>query len=147
MGFARRTLRSKEPVSELQALYSLNVFFDILRQTDIFLSKFCDNLAEKSYLCTVERKNDTMMETMQLRAELFRQMNPMLDSDVMLKKMIAYVKSLFAAQQAEQAAAQRARQAIEAMRLQSEQNGNDAMTLDDINDEIRQVRAARKAVV
>ena len=43
---------------------------------------------------------------MQLRAELFRQMNPMLDSDVMLKKMIAYVKSLFAAQQAEQAAAQ-----------------------------------------
>lgn len=46
------------------------------------------------------------METMQLRAELFRQMNPMLDSDVMLKKMIAYVKSLFAAQQAEQAAAQ-----------------------------------------
>jgi hypothetical protein len=95
----------------------------------------------------VKRKNDTMMETMQLRAELFRQMNPMLDSDVMLKKMIAYVKSLFAAQQAEQAAAQRARQAIEAMRLQSEQNGNDAMTLDDINNEIRQARAARKTTV
>ena len=37
-----------------------------------------------------------MMETMQLRAELFRQMNPMLDSDVMLKK----------AQQSEQVAAQ-----------------------------------------
>ena len=36
LGFARRTLRSKEPVSELQALYSLNVFFDILRQNGNF---------------------------------------------------------------------------------------------------------------
>jgi hypothetical protein len=41
----------------------------------------------------------------------------------------------------QQAARQKARKAIEAMRLQSEQNGNDAMTLDDINDEIRQTRA------
>ena len=31
----RETLRSKEPVSELTALYSLNAFFDLLRQTDI----------------------------------------------------------------------------------------------------------------
>ncbi len=37
------------------------------------------------------------METLQLRAELFREMNPMLDSDVMLRKM---------AQQSEQVAAQ-----------------------------------------
>ena len=87
------------------------------------------------------------METMQLRAELFRQMNPMLDSDVMLRKMIAYAKSLFAAQQQEQESAQKARQAIEAMRRQSEQNGNASMTLDDINEEIRQARAARKATV
>ena len=50
LGFARRTLRSKEPVSELQALYSLNVFFDILRQTEIFLRAFCDYLAENVYL-------------------------------------------------------------------------------------------------
>ena len=39
------------------------------------------------------------METVQLRAELFREMSPMLDSDVMLQKMLAYVKSLFAAEQ------------------------------------------------
>ncbi len=45
----------------------------------------------------------------------------------------------------QQAARQKARQAIEAMRRQSEQNGNDAMTLDDINDEIFQARATRKA--
>ena len=47
------------------------------------------------------------METMQLREELFREMNPMLDSDVMLRKMIAYVRSLFASQQLEQEAAQK----------------------------------------
>ena len=46
----------------------------------------------------------------------------------------------------QQAARQKARQSIEAMRRQSEQNGNEAMTLDEINDEIRQARAARKAV-
>jgi len=84
---------------------------------------------------------------MQLRAELFREMNPMLDSDEMLRKMIAYVRSLFALQQSEQQSAQKARQAIEAMRLQSEQNGNANMTLDDINKEIQQARAARKATV
>ncbi|MBR0036726.1 MAG: hypothetical protein IJP70_03695 [Bacteroidales bacterium] len=84
---------------------------------------------------------------MQLRAELFRELNPMLDSDEMLRKMIAYVRSLFAAQQQEQQSAQKARQAIEAMRLQSEQNGNADMTLDEINEEIRQARAARKGTV
>jgi exonuclease III len=47
------------------------------------------------------------MATAQLRAELFREMNPLLDSDVMLRKMLAFVKSLFAAQQMEQEAAQK----------------------------------------
>ena len=47
----------------------------------------------------------------------------------------------------QQAARQKARQAIEAMRRQSEQNGNDGLTLDDINDEILQARATRKATV
>ena len=52
------------------------------------------------------RKKDTIMETVQLRAELFREMNPLLDSNVMLSKMLAFVRSLFAAQQLEQEAAQ-----------------------------------------
>lgn len=38
-----------------------------------------------------------------------------------------------------------ARKAIEAMRLQSEQNGNAELSLDDINKEIRLTRKARKA--
>ena len=41
----------------------------------------------------------------------------------------------------------KARLAIAAMRRQSEENGNAAMTLDDINNEISQARKARKAAV
>ena len=37
-----------------------------------------------------------------------------------------------------------ARKAIEEMRRQSEENGNSEMTLDEINEEIRQVRLERK---
>ena len=40
-----------------------------------------------------------------------------------------------------------ARKAIEAMRLQSEQNGNAELSLDDINKEIRLTREARKTAV
>lgn len=48
------------------------------------------------------------MEAMQLRGELFREMNPLLDSSVMLSKMLTFVRSLFAAQQQmEQDAAQK----------------------------------------
>ena len=39
---------------------------------------------------------------------------------------------------------QNACKAIEAMRRQSEKNGNDRLTLDDINNEIQQTRAARR---
>ncbi|MBE6270278.1 MAG: hypothetical protein E7101_04935 [Prevotella ruminicola] len=40
------------------------------------------------------------MSAIQLRAELFREMNPMLENEAMLSKMLAFVKSLFAEQQA-----------------------------------------------
>ena len=48
---------------------------------------------------------------------------------------------------ARQAAKARARQAIAAMRRQSEENGNADMTLDEINNEIRLARQARKVTV
>ena len=55
------------------------------------------------------------------------------------------VESLLMAYNAsQQATRQKARLAIAAMRRQSEENGNTAMTLDEINSEIRQ---ARKAIV
>ena len=41
-----------------------------------------------------------MKATNQLREELFHEMNPMLDSEEMLRQMLAYVRSLFAQQQA-----------------------------------------------
>ena len=47
----------------------------------------------------------------------------------------------------QQAIRQNARQAIAAMRKQSEENGNADMTLDEINSEIRQARQDRKASV
>ena len=46
-----------------------------------------------------------------------------------------------------QATRQKARRSIAAMRRQSEENGNAAMTLDEINSEIRQARQTRKASV
>ncbi len=36
------------------------------------------------------------MTAIQLRAELFREMNPMLENEAMLTKMLAFVRSLFA---------------------------------------------------
>jgi hypothetical protein len=39
------------------------------------------------------------MATVQLRAELFREISPMLDSEVMLRKTIDFIKSLYAAEQ------------------------------------------------
>ena len=51
------------------------------------------------YLCSVKRKTVKIMETMQLRAELFREMNPLLDSEVMLRKTIDFIRSLYAAEQ------------------------------------------------
>ena len=57
------------------------------------------------------------------------------------------VEALLMSHNAEQEAIrQRARSAVEAMRNQSEQNGNAYMSLDDINREIQQVRQARRVM-
>ena len=45
----------------------------------------------------------------------------------------------------QESARQNACKAIEAMRRQSEKNGNDRLTLDDISNEIQQTRAARRS--
>ena len=57
------------------------------------------------------------------------------------------MEALLAEFNAKQAIKARARQAIEAMRRQSEQNGNAKMSLDEINNEIRLARKARKTKV
>ena len=63
---------------------------------------------------------------------------------VWLQKQVEAVLMDFNARQ--QAKRQNAREAIIAMRRQCEQNGNALLSLDDINSEIQQARAAKKAV-
>ena len=52
---------------------------------------------------------------------------------------------LIAFNASQQAVKQKARLVIDALRRQSEQNGNFALSLDEINSEIQSARAARKA--
>lgn len=67
------------------------------------------------------------------------------DMDAWLQQQVEAMLMSYNASQ--QAIRQNARQAIAAMRKQSEENGNAAMTLDEINSEIRQARQNRKASV
>ena len=89
------------------------------------------------------------MYNISLNDELVRQTRQSFASE---EKMTAWIQPQLEAlltdfNARQQTARQKARQAIEAMRRQSEENGNDAMTLDDINEEIFQARATRKATV
>ena len=89
------------------------------------------------------------MYNISLNDELVRQTRQSFASE---EKMTAWIQQQLEAlltdfNARQQTARQKARQAIEAMRRQSEENGNDAMTLDDINEEIFQARATRKATV
>ena len=48
------------------------------------------------YFCNfaAENKKITIMTAIELRAELFREMNPLLDNESAMTKMLAFVKSL-----------------------------------------------------
>ena len=67
------------------------------------------------------------------------------DMDAWLQQQVEAMLISYNASQ--QTIRQNARQAIAAMRKQSEENGNADMTLDEINSEIRQARQNRKASV
>ena len=89
------------------------------------------------------------MYNISLNDELVRQTRQSFASEALMAAWIQQqLEALLTDFNARQKATrQKVRQAIEAMRMQSEQNGNDTMTLDDINEEIRQARASRKATV
>ena len=80
-----------------------------------------------------------------LNDELVRQTRQSFASDALMtswiQQQLEALLTDFNARQ--QNTRKKARQAIEAMRRQSELNGNNTMTLDDINDEILKARAAR----
>lgn len=84
-----------------------------------------------------------------LNDELVRQTRQSFASDALMtswiQQQLEALLTDFNARQ--QNTRKKARQAIEAMRRQSELNGNNTMTLDDINDEILKARAARKTSV
>ncbi len=89
------------------------------------------------------------MYNITLRDDLLRQTRQSFADD---KKMNAWLQNqveiLLINYNAQQAAIrQKARAAIEAMRNQSERNGNAEMSLDDINREIQEARQARRAMV
>ena len=67
--------------------------------------------------------------------------------EAMVNWLQQQVEALLIEFNAKQAVKVNVRRAIEAMRMQSEQNGNAELTLDDINKEISLARKARKVVV
>ena len=73
------------------------------------------------------------MTAIQLRAELFREMNPLLDSELALEKMLAFVRTLVPAKKAK-AEAGWADRFVRAW--------NDDRSADEIVDDIRSARTA-----
>lgn len=69
------------------------------------------------------------------------------DEDAMDKWIQQQVEAMLLDFNAKQLIRANARKAIDAMRTQSEQNGNSGLSLDEINNEIRQARSARKVFV
>ena len=74
------------------------------------------------------------MTAIQLRAELFREMNPLLDSEAALTKVLAYVKSLVVAQKKESGITSRAGWAAAAKQAHAD-GENKLMVADVFEDE------------
>ena len=74
------------------------------------------------------------MTTTQLRAELFREMNPLLDSEVAMTKMLAFVKSLITVSvtsgQSDSVHVSRSGWAVAAR--QAHEDGQDKLLMDDV---------------
>jgi len=98
-----------------------------------------------AYLCSVISLKYVFvmcMYNLSLKDELLSETRRSFDSEAAMDAWLQQqVEALLVAYNASQQAARRkARLAIAAMRRQSEENGNAAMTLDDINNEIRLAR-------
>jgi len=70
------------------------------------------------------------MTAIQLRAELFREMNPLLDSEVAMEKMLAFVRSLVVTKKTKAGAA--VRQGWAAAAKQAHIDGQDQLLAEDI---------------
>ena len=70
------------------------------------------------------------MTAIQLRAELFREMNPLLDSEVAMEKMLAFVRSLVVTKKTKAGAA--VRQGWAAAAKQEHIDGQDQLLAEDV---------------
>ena len=88
--------------------------------------------------------------SLKLDDSLVDQVRPSFSDDIALQRwleeQLEHVLRQYYAKE-RQETLRKAREAIEAMRQQSELNGNSKLTLDEINEEIRQSREARKSAV
>ena len=88
--------------------------------------------------------------SLKLDDSLVDQVRPSFSDDIALQRwleeQLEHVLRQYYAKE-RQTVLRKAREAIEAMRQQSELNGNSELTLDEINEEIRQSREARKSAV
>ena len=75
-------------------------------------------------------KTFRIMTAIQLRAELFREMNPLLDSEAAMKKVIAFVRSLVIAQRKENGLA--TREGWAAAAKQAHADGEDKLMAADV---------------
>ena len=75
------------------------------------------------------------MTAIELREELFREMNPLLDSEVAMKKIISYVKELVVAQNKKSAVAPRKGWAAAAKKAHAD--GEDKLMIADVFEDKR----------
>jgi hypothetical protein len=62
---------------------------------------FC-HFGKSSYLCKRKNNNYRIMTTVQLRAELLREMNPLLDNETAMEKVLAFVRGLLKGQHSDE---------------------------------------------
>lgn len=81
---------------------------------------------------TDKNKNKMIMTAIQLRAELFREINPLLDNETAMQKMLTFVKHLVSINNETQQKTNKARQGWEAAAKQAHADGQDKLMADDI---------------
>ena len=102
-----------------------------------------------TYLCIRETTKLKGMCTynITLNDELVKQTrSSFANEDAMDKWLQQQIEMILSDFNTKQMIRENARKAIDAMRLQSEQNGNSKMSLDEINSEIRETRSVRKVM-
>ena len=76
--------------------------------------------------------NNDIMTAVQLRAELFRQMNPLLDNEVAMTKVLEFVKGLIPSVNRSVSAKSASRRGWAAAAKNAHKDGQDALIVDDV---------------